>query len=62
MTGIDTHGFPNLSIEGRSFRAKSVSEEGASFLFQETPVLNLPYKMLYTDLKAHYNVKPLWGM
>lgn len=47
---------PIVRIAGEPFEATRSSLETASFFFRQTPVLNLIYRMLATDLAIHYDI------
>ena len=51
---IDTSRFPAISIDGTDYTSYSSSLGMASYLFQDTPVLNHIYRMLVRDLNLHY--------
>jgi len=53
---VDTSKFPNIEVDGKVYNAYSSSSSIASFFFQRTPVLNLIYRMLSSDLSRHYNM------
>jgi hypothetical protein len=55
-TAINVEQFPMLEIEGHEYRAISSSNGDASFLFHEFPFVTMLYRMLYGDLKKHYDI------
>lgn len=55
-TGISVERYPMLTIEEHEYRAISSSNGDASFLFHEFPFVTMIYRMLYEDLKKHYDI------
>lgn len=54
---LDFWKFPNeITIEGNNYRVFSTSTYAASFLFQQTPVSNMIYRMLLHDLEVHHGI------
>lgn len=52
---VQRDGF-KVKINGQEFRLERWSISQAGFLFQETPILNLLYRMLRQDLQRHYQI------
>jgi len=51
---IDEKTFPKVTYQGNNYKAFSLLHGVADYMFHETPMLNLLYRMLEHDLSEHY--------
>jgi hypothetical protein len=47
----------SILLDGVTYPLVQASQSSAGFLFNRTPILNLVYRMLYSDLNKHYGIQ-----
>jgi hypothetical protein len=55
-SSLDASNFPQVTYNGINYRAITSSESLARYLFSNTPMLTLLYRMLEQDLSEHYGM------